>query len=119
VHEYQQANSSSASIVSVIYLVGLKNEGRDGGRLVWYALRMLCSALPSKNFSVVRTAWVACTCSGESTETLPSRAECYLIGTCCAVPLHEPSRNDQSQINHYREQTPSKLTQTIPEIHPE
>jgi hypothetical protein len=37
----------------------------------------------------------------------------WSVTTCCAVPLHKPSRYEPSQIHYYGVQTLSKLTQMI------
>jgi hypothetical protein len=49
--------------VRVIYHGVSKKKNREGGRLVWHALRMPCSVLPSKIifFSLFRTVLAVCT----------------------------------------------------------
>jgi hypothetical protein len=57
------------------------------------------------------TEWALCTSNnGANTAT---QSVIWLANTCCAVPLHESSRNEPSQNHYFGVQTPSKLTLAI------
>jgi hypothetical protein len=87
------------------HFIYLGSYRREAGRLVWYALRMLFTILPSKITFILCLYSTGCTRGNNGANTAAHNAF-WSVNTCCAVPLHNPSRNEPSQNQCYEMRMP-------------